>query len=99
MKIPLKNQNIEIVFSVTRVPNIKKLERELADFFSQNEIGGYEIKRFRVEKDIFSYRIIPLEPPLEGSLSSEEMHTKEIEEIGKKYGIKDLDFAAWCYGK
>jgi len=99
MKILLKNQNIEIIFSVARVPKIKKLEKELANFFSKNEIMGYEIKKFRIERGFSSYRIVLLEPPLEEGLSDEGIHAKEIEEIGKKYGIKHLSFGPWCYHK
>jgi len=100
MKISLKNKIIRIGFFISKEPNIKNLEKELADFFSKNEIGGYEIKQFRIEGTVaFDYRIVPLEPPLEECLSGEGIHTKEIEEIGKKYGIKHLGFIYWCYHK
>jgi hypothetical protein len=99
MKIPLKNKNLEIRFSVRRTPNLKKLEKELEDFFGKNEIEGFFIKKFKVEIDVVDYRIVPLEPPIEQWLSGKGIYIGELEKIGKKYGIKHLDFMPGCYHK
>ena len=102
MKISLKNKILEIKLLISKTSNLRKLEKELTDFFSKNEIEGYKIKEFRIEESSsgLGYNIIPLEPPLEECLSDEEeSHSEEIEKIGKKYGIKHLGFIYWCYHK
>ena len=100
MKIQLKNQTVEVGFFISKKPNLKKLEKELTDFFIQNEIEGHKIKKFRIEESFSNYNIIPLEPPMEECLSDrKESRSEEIEEIGKKYGIKHLGFIYWCYHK
>ncbi len=101
MKIPLKNKILEIRLLIGTVPDLGKLNKELQDFFSQNEVEGHQIKRFRVELGFHAkdYDIVPLEPPIEGCLSGRGIYIKGLEEIGKKYGIENLDFAPWCYHK
>jgi hypothetical protein len=102
MKIPLKNKILEVKLLISKTANLRKLEEELIDFFSKNEIEGYKIKKFRIEESFtgLGYNIIPLEPPIEECLSDkEENHSEEIEKIGKKYGIKNLGFIYWCYHK
>jgi len=101
MKIPLKNQKLEIKLSISLSPNLKRLEEELKNFFSKKEIEGYKIKRFRIEETPsgVNYSIIPLEPSLEECLSAKGSYEKEIKEIGEEYGIKNLGFIYWCYHK
>lgn len=99
MKIPLKNQIIEFGFFISKTPKLKKLEKELEDFFSKNEIEGFFIKDFRVEVDVINYKIVPLEPPIEEWLSGKGIYIGELEKIGKRYGIKRLDFMPGCYHK
>ncbi len=101
MKIPLKNQNLEIRLSITLFPNLKKLKEELTNFFAKNEVEGYKIKKFRIEaafRDI-DYRIVPIEPNLEECLSSKGSCEKELEKIGEKYGIRNFGFIYFCYHK
>jgi len=101
MKIPLKNQKLEIRLSISVSPNLKKLEKELEDFFAQNEVEGHKIKKFRIETspNMVNYEIIPLEPPLDESLSAKGGYEEKIKKIGEEYGIKDLGFIYWCYHK
>ena len=98
MKISLKNKIIGINFSVSKTPNLKNLKKELADFFSQNEIEGFAIKKFRIDEDSIGYSIIPEEPCFEEMFSGGD-YTEKIEGIGKKYGIKHFGFVYWCYHK
>ncbi len=98
MKIPLGKKNLEINLTISLTPNLKKLEKELKDFFDNNLINGYyKIKEFEIKND-FSYKIIPKSPRLEECLTGGDYEEK-IKTIGEKYGIEHLGFPYWCYGK
>jgi len=99
MKIPLINTNLEINFSLSRTPKLKKLEIELKEFFNNNLIEGRKIEEFGIE-NISSGRvnIIPLNPRVEGQLEG-GVYSDEIKSIGQKYGIRHLGFIYGCYHK
>ena len=101
MKIPLKNQILEIRLSISVSPNLKKLEKELESFFAQNEIEGCKIKKFRVETtpNTVNYEIVPLEPHLDECLSLKGDYEEKIKKIGEEYGIRNLSFIYSCYHK
>ena len=103
MKIRLRNKFLEIrvLVSISKIPNILKLKGELGEFFDKNKVGGYKIKKFNLVEapNEIDYRIVPLEPCLDECLSGEDDCEKKIEEIGKKYGVRNLGFVYWCYHK
>ena len=99
MKIPLKNQFLNIKFVTTwREPKLEKLKKELSDYFDKNDIEGIKIEKFELKKDLLNYNITPRKPYFEGSLSRGK-YGEEIKTIGNKYGIKNLGFIHWCYHK
>ncbi len=100
MEISLKNRilNIEFKLNIFWQPRLEKLTKELQLFFNQNEIEGMQIKKFKLEKEWSDYKITPEEPYFERSLSGGD-YRKKIEEIGRKYGARDLDFVSFCYHK
>jgi hypothetical protein len=51
-----------------------------------------------LREDVINYKIIPKESYFEGTLSGGDYKDK-IEEIGKKYGLKNLDFIHYCCHK
>ncbi|MCK9595607.1 hypothetical protein M0R19_00250 [Candidatus Pacearchaeota archaeon] len=98
MKIPLKNTILEIKIIISKKPKIKKLEKELKDFFSKNKIEGFRIKKFEIVNE-GEYAIAPIEPYFEETLRLGTKYEKELEKIGKKYGIDNFGFEPYCYGK
>lgn len=98
MEIILGNQILNIELNIFKKPNLKRLTKELSDYFSENKIEGKEIKEFELEKEVFSNVIIPKKPYFEGCLFGGD-YEADLAKIGEKYGIKDLGFAHWCYGK
>lgn len=93
MEIPLVNTYLEIKLS--RKPKLKKLKKELSDFFKENEIEGIKIANFDISDN---YEIIP---NLRGRkfLYLFDDYSKKIKAIGKKYNIPQLRFSLSCYGK
>jgi hypothetical protein len=100
MRIPIgKNKKLEISVTISQQPNLKELEKELKEFFSENEIEGIKVREFRIEEDaIHGYKIIPLEPSIEEVLSG-GAYREKLREIGKKYGLEHFGFIYWCYHK
>lgn len=99
MEIPLKNRILNIELNIFWQPNLQKLTNELQLFFDKNEIEGMQIKKFRLDKwEHAIYEIIPEEPYFESILSGGDYHDK-IKEIGRKYGVRNLDFVSYCYHK
>jgi len=98
MEIPLKNRVLNIELNIFYQPNLQKLTNELQLFFDKHEIEGMQIKKFRLQKEFSNYTIIPEEPYFEERLSGGDYHNK-IEEIGRKYGVKNLGFVSFCYHK
>ena len=98
MKIHLKNKILEINLTFCKEPKIKKLEKELSSFFNKIKIEGRKINKFELETDKNNYEIIPLNPRIYENLCGGK-YEKQLEEIGKKYGIKNLSFSPQCYGK
>lgn len=96
MKIPLGNIILNIQFNIFKTPNYEKLKKELSDYFNKNDIEGIRIKDFELKEDVINYKIIPKEPYFEDTLSGGD-YKDRIEEIGRKYGAKNLGFIHWCY--
>jgi len=100
MEIPLGNQILNIELNIFKKPNLKRLTRELSDFFESNLIESHEfpegirIKDFGIEGN----RIIPKEPYFEESLSVGD-YIEQLKQIGKKYGVENLGFDPFCYHK
>ena len=98
MKIPLINTVLNIrINGISREPNIKKLEKELSCFFSENKVGRRKIKAFRIEKYNGFYSIFPLKPFFEKRISRDDEICKKVREIGNKYRIDYLKFVGGCY--
>jgi hypothetical protein len=100
MRIPIgKNKKLEISVTISQQPNLKKLEKELREFFKENEIEGFTVRDFRIEESaIHGYKIIPLEPSIEEALSEGD-YQKSLEDMGRKYGLENFGFIYWCYHK
>jgi hypothetical protein len=101
MKINLGNKllNINLSFRIYKTPNFDKLKKELSDYFSNNTVEGFKIKDFEFDSQYPSRGIVPKDPCLEECLGGDGPYKKDLEEIGKKYGVENLGFIYWCYGK
>lgn len=95
MRIPLIHTVLNFEARFFRSPNIKRLERELSEFFDHNSIEGHDIKAFRIEYE----RIIPEDPRMEEVLPGNGSYEEAIRKMGEKYGIEELEFAHFCYHK
>ena len=95
---PLKNTILNLEIRIFRKPKIDKLKRELSDFFENNLIEGNKIEDFEIREDSGSYDIIPTKPHLEETLYKGD-YEKQLERMGRKYGIKNFGFIYYCYGK
>lgn len=98
MKIPLKNTFLNIELKVFKTPKVRKLEKELSNYFDAHKIEDIEIKEFKFEKEFDSIHILPQVPYFEGKLSGGD-YENDLKEIGKKYGIGNLSFVSFCYHK
>ena len=98
MEISFGNKTLNIKFNIFRTPNYKKLNRELSDYFDKNDIEGIKIKNFELSEEPYSNTISPKEPSFGGCLTGGN-YEKDLAKIGEKYGIKNLGFIYWCYGK
>ena len=91
-KIPLVNTYLKI--EINQVPKVEKLKKELSDFFDNHDIDGITIKSFKIDEHFNIY------PNLDGKkLSGDKDYGEEINNIGKRYCINNLQFALSCYGK
>jgi hypothetical protein len=98
MEISLGNKILNIKFNIYKSPNLKKLEKELSNYFSNHDVCGNKIESFELDNKTFSNVIVPKHPHLEGCLTDGD-YVKDLYKIGEKYGIENLHFIHWCYGK
>ena len=79
----------------------KKLYSEIKEFFKENKYENYKIKKFELRVGMFpdQYKLIPEEPYLDEVLSGDKVADKFFEDLSKKYKIRRISWASWCYGK
>ncbi|MDP2628409.1 MAG: hypothetical protein Q8P15_00750 [Nanoarchaeota archaeon] len=94
MRINLGRKILNISF--TKEPNLKRLRKELSDYFARNLIDGVRVEEFELRKNPDDWKIIPKKPSIMERLSPGD-YRKDLESIGKKYGINYFEFASWCY--
>lgn len=77
---------------------VKKIERELKEYFETNKVCGYYIKEFEMERSRqFNYvEIIPHDPPLEECY--EGRNNEDFHNMSQKHGIR-IKFPYWMYHK
>ena len=89
---------MNIQFRIFKTPNLKRLGKELSNYFLEHKIEGIKLEDFSLENRNFSNVIIPKKPCIEECLCGGD-YEEDLEKIGEKYGIKNLGFIYWCYGK
>jgi len=71
-----------------------KCKEALDNYFKHNLVNGQKIKDYEIQGTV----IVPLAPYFDEDYCDDKAD-EDIKQIGLQYGIKNLGWIYWCYGK